>query len=405
MRVLQLHNHQLALGGIEKVRDADTCTLQRAGAEIADFEVDNADIQGMSRITAGAKAVWNLRACHDLAALVREFEPHVAHVYTPFPIMSPAVFRVLNSAGVPTVASVQSFRYSCIKAVLYRDGSVCESCVGRTLKFDGIRHRCYHDSVLGSLAMTAGLVLHSRIGSFRNAVDVWLAPTEFSGRRLLAEGIPADRVVVKPNTTPDPGFTRGAVGDHVVFGGRLVPEKGVRALLAAWASHPDLPPLRIMGEGVMRPAVERAVSADSRVSFLGWADQDTVIREVSEARFLIFPSEWYEGGHPVIAVQALAVGTPLIASDVGNFDEMVIPGVTGYLFRSGDPASLGDTVARAWRATEGGGLERMRQGARRAYEDAHSEDRHAKILRSAYRRAIEARSPRFLTESVDWLTR
>jgi len=389
LRVVQLHNIALDPGGMEGVRGGDTAALARMGAEVVEYTVKNAEVEEIGRLRAGAKAIWNREACRDVRNLVDRFRPDIAHVYTPFPIMSPAVFRVLGELGIPTVTTVQSFRYSCIKAILFREGRVCEVCVGRRMKLAGIRHRCYHDSIFGSAAMTAGLVLHSQLGSYRDAVDLWLPATEFVGRRLVAEGIDAEKVIPHPNTTPDPGCGGNRGNGRVVYAGRFVPEKGIDTLVAAWAADRDLPGLDVYGDGAMREVVQEAARRDSRITWHGWVDQATLIPALASASFLVLPSEWYEG-HPVIAVQALACGTPLIASDVGNFTEMVQPGVNGYHFRSGNPQSLAEAVRTASTVSDKE-LGAMRAAARASYEDTFSEKRHAERLFAAYERAVRSR--------------
>ena len=394
MRVLQLHNRAVRRGGgAEDVIESDASLLHSKGFEVEQLLIENAELSELSRARAGMKAIWNLTATRLLEARIDEFRPDIVHVHTPFPLMSPAVFRVASRKFVPTVATVHSYRYSCIKAVLYRDGRVCEVCVGKTLKLSGVRHRCYHDSILGSSAMTFSLTVHRGIGTFRNHVDVWLPISEFMRGKLVDEGLPPERMVVRANTTPDHGCRSDVGGDHALFAGRLVPEKGILTVLDAWRSSRDLPAITILGDGPLRDVVQTVADADDRVTFKGWLDQSDVRAEVEAARFLVLPSEWYEGGLPVIALQALAAGTPVIASDVGNFSAVIQPGLSGYLFRSGDPTSLSSTVERAW-AASAPELEVLKNGARQLYEDRYSERRSAETLLDAYNKATRSRASR-----------
>jgi glycosyltransferase involved in cell wall biosynthesis len=235
--------------------------------------------------------------------------------------------------------------------------------------------------------------VHRTIGTFRNHVDVWLPTSGFMRDKLIAEGMPADKIMVKPNTTPDLGHQPLPTGDNALFAGRLVPEKGVQAMLDAWASSPSLPALTVLGDGPLRGLVERAAQADPRITFRGWVDQDTVISELGAARYLILPSEWYEG-QPVIALQAFAAGTPIVASDVGNFSEMIDPGANGFLFRSGDSGSLASAVATAWQPASSDKRARFRSEARRTYVEHHSEDANREILMAAYEQATRTRRSR-----------
>jgi glycosyltransferase involved in cell wall biosynthesis len=391
--VLQLHNLAIERGGVENVIAADTGVLEAAGVEVELMTIRTGDVYASSRLKAGAKAVWNVETAREVRDRIKAFAPDIAHVYTPFPVMSPAVFRTTTQLQIPTVTTLQSYRYSCIKALFYRDGHVCEDCLGKTFKLPGIRHRCYHDSLLGSSTMTLSLVVHRTIGTFRNNVDVWLPTSGFMRDKLIAEGMPAHKIIVKPNTTPDLGHQPLPAGDNALFAGRLVPEKGVQAMLDAWASSPSLPALTVLGDGPLRGLVELAAAADPRITFKGWVDQDTVISELGAARYLILPSEWYEG-QPVIALQSFAAGTPIVASDVGNFSEMIDPGANGFLFRSGDSESLASAVATAWGPASADERARFRSEARRTYVEHHSEDANREILMAAYEQAVRTRRSR-----------
>jgi glycosyltransferase involved in cell wall biosynthesis len=370
--------------------DMDRALLEGAGHEVAQHFVDNRQVVELSSLRVGAKAVWNAAAVRELRRLVVDLEPDVLHVHTPFPLLSPAVFRLGAKPSLAVVATVHSYRYSCIQGQFYREGRVCERCAGKPLKAAGIRHRCYHDSLLASTALTGSLALHRAVRTYRH-VDVWLALSPFMRRTLVAEGLAPGRIVVKPNTVPDPGEPPDGAREGVLFAGRLESSKGVGALLAAWEQMHDPPRLTILGDGALRELVERAAARSPRVVYRGWVDDATLQSELRRARFLVLPSEWYEG-QPVIAVQALAAGAPLIVSDVGNFSEMVEPGVNGYRFRSGDPDSLAATVEEAWRHADR--LPELCRAARRAYLESHSQDRNREILLAAYDQALRGRAAR-----------
>ena len=391
MKVLQLHNFAMGRGGIENVIASDTRLLRGGGSEVERFSINNADVKGLSNVRAGMKAIWNVQAHREVKRLIDEFQPDVAHVYTPFPIMSPAVFRAASRMGVPTVVTVQSYRYSCVNGLFYRNGQVCELCLGKRFKVAGVRYRCYHESLLGSGTLAASLALHSTMGTFRDHIDVWLVNSEFMRQKLGEEGISTQKIVVKPNTTPDPGYTPGVTGNHAIFAGRLEREKGIPTLLAAWASNRGLPSITILGDGPLRSEVEQAAQRDPRITYRGWLDHDEVQEELRSARFMILCSEWYEG-QPVIALESFSCGTPIIASDVGNFSEMVMPGENGFRFESGSVSSLTSVVEQAWRTTDPSEIAALRERARNTYLVNHSEEKNRVELHAAYSRAIYGRS-------------
>jgi glycosyltransferase involved in cell wall biosynthesis len=68
---------------------------------------------------------------------------------------------------------------------------------------------------------------------------------------------------------------------------------------------------------------------------------------MKEARFLVFPSEWYEG-FPMVIAEAFACGLPVVAARIGSAAEIVSDGRTGCLFAPGTPADLVAKAAWAW---------------------------------------------------------
>jgi glycosyltransferase involved in cell wall biosynthesis len=239
------------------------------------------------------------------------------------------------------VTTLHSYRYSCVVGTCVRDDAICEDCVGSRLKLAGVRHACYHDSRAASAALTLSLGLHRAIGTFHSSVARYLTLTDFARRLMIRDGYPADRIHVKPNSVPDPApAARREDGPRdVFFAGRLVSVKGVRTMLQAWSGVPAGMRLVIAGDGDLRPEVERAAAQDPSIEFLGWVDEATVTRRMRDAEVVLVPSEWYEG-QPLVMLRSLAVGTPLLTSDLENLCEDVMAAGSGWTFTTGDADSL-----------------------------------------------------------------
>jgi glycosyltransferase involved in cell wall biosynthesis len=388
MNILQVHNRALRPGGVDVIMETERSFLQSSGHVVEQLVLESSEVLAKSKVRAGLKGIWNVEFSRQLETTIERSIPDVVHFQTPFPVMSPAVFRTASKLGLPTVASIHSYRYSCIQGQFLRDGKICELCLGKKMKLSGLRHRCYHNSLLGSSSLTASLALHRGIGSFRHDVDVWVVNSEFVKKKLAEEGIPQSRIVIKPNAVPDPGYQRNTIGSAALFAGRLEPEKGVQTLIDAWQLMDDPPPLTILGDGSLRTVVERAADANGKIEFRGWVSRDEVDRALARARFLVLPSEWYEG-QPVVAIQSFSTGTPIIASDVGNFSELISPGVNGYLFHSGSAVSLASVVTEAWSDTHC--TPGLRQGARSTYLRHHTDQQVGNRLLFAYDQAIRQR--------------
>lgn len=387
MRILQAHNRHGSRGGADAVIDREHELLTRSGHDVAQFFTPPSDERSDRSWRNAAASVWNVEATRGLGEAIERFRPAVVHVHTPFPLMSPAIFRAAHRHGVPTVSTVHSYRYSCIAATLRRDGRLCEDCVGKTLKLPAVRHRCYHDNRPASAAMAASLTLHHSIGTFRRHVDTFLTLTEFSRQILLREGLAADQVSVKPNFVEDPGPTMpyDERTPTVLFVGRLVDEKGIRTLLAAWkkASRVGVR-LIICGDGPLRTVVQQAAAQDSTIEFAGWLPGEVIIAAQKSAKMTVVPSEWYEAGPPLVLLDALACGTPLVTSDLENISRTVVETGAGLTFHMGDTDSLAKALCAMLEDPDAAA--RMGSAARGLYERDHTARASLAALESTYRR-------------------
>lgn len=383
MRVLQLHNLHASKGGAMEVLLHEGRLLSAAGHEVEQFTVPAAEDTDLSGVRAGAKAIWNRAAAAELDGRINRFRPDVVHVHTPFPLMSPAVFRVAHQRGVPAVTTLHSYRYSCVVGTCSRAGRPCEDCVGSTLKLAGVRHRCYHESFAGSAALTASLVLHRSLGTFHRHVDRYLALTEFSRRLLIRDGFPEERIVVKPNSVADPGPLPSPQGGQrrVVFAGRLLEVKGVRTLLDAWRQVSGEMKLVIAGDGPLRSLVEERARQDDSIEYVGWLDEDDVLAEMARAEAVVVPSEWYEA-LPLVILRSLSVGTPVVVSDLENLCTDVEADRAGWSFTMGDPAALARRLSGLSADPE---LARSRRtAARRSYEARYTPSVDLQQLEAIY---------------------
>jgi glycosyltransferase involved in cell wall biosynthesis len=233
------------------------------------------------------------------------------------------------------------------------------------------------------------LTAHRAMRTWARAVNVYVALTEFARGKFVAGGLPARKIVVKSNFVEagvEPGDRRG---DFALFVGRLSAEKGVGTLLRAWRSLPDVP-LKVVGDGPMREEVRAAAGerpGGVNVEALGRRSRGEVFELMRRARFLVFPSEWYEG-FPLTIAEAFACGTPVLASRLGAMAEIVEDGRTGLLFFPGDSEDLAAKARRAWEHEAE--TEEMGRGARREYEEKYTAERNYHALISIYERAAVA---------------
>lgn len=386
MRILAMHDRYRIRGGEDECFDAELRLLRESGHEVRLLLDSNDDIPAGGGALAAAEAVWSIRSYRAARRMLREARPDIVHVHNFFPRLSPAVYYAARAEGVPVVQTLHNFRLLCPRADLFRSGRRCEDCIGR-LPWPGVVNRCYRGSAAASAAVAAMIGIHRALGTWSRQVAVYVATSEFARARLVRGGLPAERLVVKPNfVAPDPGLGAGERG-YALYVGRLTREKGVATLLQAWSRLGGRLPLRLVGDPSLAPDLAAGAAALAGVSCLGRRTFAETCALMRGARVVVVPSECDETFCRVV-VEAFATGTPVIASRVGAIPELIEDGLTGLLFTPGKPDDL---VAKLERLLGAGNDARaMGARARAEYQSRYTAERNHAMLMAIYDRARTA---------------
>lgn len=389
MKILVVHNIYQIPGGEETTFYNEVENLRAHGHEVITYTRENAEVTSLGavgRLTMPLEMTWSRRTYNDLRDLVRQHHPDIAHIHNTHFMISPAAVHACADAGVPVVVTLHNFRLICPAATLFRDGAVCEACVGRAVPLPGVVHGCFRSSRAHSALLTANIAFHNARHTW-DRVAQFITPTAFVRQKMIAGGLPGSRITAKPHFLPkDPGHDDTPRERFLLYVGRFTAEKGTGVLLDAWRTLPDIP-LKVVGEGPLMAAAA-ALLADNPglpVTLLGRQPNAAVLDLMRRAHALVFPSEVYET-FGIVIVEAFAVGTPVIASGHGAPAELIADGETGWHFAPGDPAALAATVRRAWDAD----VTHQRAAARTAYTTHYTAERNYALLMDIYERAREA---------------
>lgn len=381
MKILMVHNKYRQPGGEDQVYVSETALLEAHGHQVLRYEMHNDQTVGMNPLVLAKKTIWNTAAYQELRDLIRKERPLLAHFHNTFPLISPAGYYAAKSEGVPVVQTLHNYRLYCLNAQFMRDGGVCEDCKGKTVPWPGVLHKCYRGSRTASAVTAAMLTTHRAMHTYTDMVDVYVALTDFARSKFVECGLPAEKVVVKPNfKRTDPGPGEG-LGGYALYVGRLSPEKGITTLIEAWEQLGNRIPLKIAGDGPLAPEVAEATGRCEGVEWLGHQERDQVLALMNDAFVLIFPSVWYEG-FGMVLVESYAAGTPMIVSRLGSMRSLVQHGRTGLQFKPGDPKDLVAQVDRLLSHPEE--VERMRAAVRREFKLRFAAQRNYRLLMEIY---------------------
>ncbi len=378
LKVLVAHNAYKQRGGEDAVVEAEIALLRKHGHDVVEHRCSNDGLDAQARIRSLADTLWSRSAHALMHEVIRRHQPDVMHVHNTFPRLSPSIYWAAHSERVPVVQTLHNFRLACAQATFLRNGQVCEACL-HTLPWRGVVQRCYRGSLTQSSALVGMLALHRALGTFRSKVTRYIALSEFSKKKFVAAGLPADKLSVKPNfvgaSDPSPAARQGGL-----FVGRLSEEKGIRVLLDA-LSLSTTSRCTVIGSGPL----ERIVAAHPQVRWLGWQDQNVVREHMGAASYVVLPSIGYEQ-FPLVIAEAYACGTPVVASRLGALEELVHDGQNGLLFAPGDAAALAEKLAFV--ANHPDRMRQMGDNARAHYELKYTPERNYEQLIAIYTLAL-----------------
>ena len=201
----------------------------------------------------------------------------------------------------------------------------------------------------GGTRLTA--LKHARTRALRRATTL-IVPSRYLAEIARGWGLDAGSLHVVPNPAPPARAAGDTERSGLVFAGRLTRQKAVHVALDALQYVPATA-LTIVGDGPDRDRLERhahEAGLNGRVRFVGSLPREEVLDVLAGAEAAVLSSDWENFPHA--AVEALAVGTPLVATAVGGVGEVVSDGVNGLLVPPGSPEAFGHALQRLLESPE-----------------------------------------------------
>lgn len=388
MKVLLVHNYLRPPSGENIVFEHERSLLEAHGHKIAVYVKKNEEITTWSlgdRIGLPLNVIWSQKSYQEIKRLIQDFKPQIVHFHNIFPLISPSTYYACQQGNIPVVQTLHNFRLICPGALLFRNGKICEECLRKSI-WRGVLYGCYHNSKIHTAGVATMVAFHRLLQTWSKQVTLYITLTEFATKKFIDAGFPKHKLVIKPNFLINPPSPEFQNSGFVVFIGRLGEEKGLKILIEAWRNITTTP-LKIIGEGPMRFELEKIVrELNLSIEILGYRPPQECINYLKNSQFLTLPSICYEG-LPMVVLEAMACGKPIIASRIGVLPELIKDKVTGLLF---EPGNVNDLVEKIrWMINHKAEAIEMGKRARVEFEDKYTADKNYELLMDIYQKAIE----------------
>jgi len=313
MRILLLHDPYLpvtmgAVGGEDNVAKLEIETISKKGHEVIDGRVMDS---GLSKKLNQLRA-QTIGSNSDVIQKIKSTKPDVIHTHN---LNQRSGYSWMSQNDIPVVSSIHNYRLFCPSSIAYRNGHHCLECRDQGA-IRAIQNKC--DGIRGSLNASRHLVFQ-RANPQINIPTIFLISSNLM-ERVLDPIIPKNkfRLLRNPGTIPVQPLSSKEIREGWIFAGRLIEEKGILDLITNW---PENEKLDIAGDGPLREPISKLIATKSNIQLIGTypPGENNIF---SKYEGLIFPSKWFEGS-PLVTMECLATGTPIICTDQSGAREQV----------------------------------------------------------------------------------
>ena len=358
-----------------------------AAANVETIVLDQPDVTSAQSLTRfGVQWLWNVAAARKLSEVLNACDPRttIVHVHAWAKALSPSIGPVLKRAQMPRVFTMHEYYLACPNGGFY-DYPVAKPCLREPMSVACVAHNCDSRTYARKL-MRVGRHLLMQQSGMLSSLDHVITISRLQ-RDVLQPYLPKSvqyHDIGNPIDVAPLGQKPDAPLGDFIFVGRISAEKG--AGIFAEAARRAGKTAIFVGDG---PAAAELKSSHPEAVVLGWKSPQEVKTLMRAARALVFPSVWYEG-QPLTVLESLALGTPVIVSDVCAGREAVNDGMNGLWFKSADPDSLADALTKL---SDDSVAREMSRAAYDLYWAAPlTLDQHLDALIALYQRALVDRA-------------
>lgn len=340
---LKTHGHEVQYFGMEH---AGRCDGNRVNAYTSDMDFHNGS--KLSKLTYPIKTIYSSEARKKLRLVLDDFQPDVCHInnfnyqLTPSIILEIAKWRKQTGRKCRVVFTAHDYQLVCPNHMCNNPntGENCEKCLGGHF-LNCTKGKCIHGSTAKSAIGTMEAVFWKLNGVYQY-IDTMICCSEFLKSKMDTNPLFASKTVALHNFVDKVAWKETAKKDYVLYFGRFSKEKGIDTLTKVCQELPDVQ-FFFAGTGPL----EETINGIPNIKNVGFQKGAALEQLIREARFSIYPSEWYENC-PFSVMESQMYGTPVLGANIGGIPELIEVGKTGELFASGNAAQLKEKIRKLW---------------------------------------------------------
>lgn len=341
--VLQAHGHEVQFFGMEH---EGRCVGNAVNAYTSDMDFHGGS--KLAKLTYPIKTIYSTEARKKIRLVLDDFKPDVCHInnfnyqLTPSIILEIRKWEKDTGHKVKIVFTAHDYQLVCPNHMMNNPNTHqnCEKCAYGAF-LNCTKGKCIHGSTAKSAIGTMEAIFWKLKGTYKQ-IDTIICPTQFMKSKMDCNPVFASKTVTMLNFIESVEWKETEEQDYVLYFGRFSEEKGIKTLISVCKELPDVQFI-FAGTGPLEDKI-KGVPNIKNVGFQKGAALEKLIRE---ARFSVYPSEWYENC-PFSVMESQMYGTPVLGAKIGGIPELIAAGKTGELFESGNADELKAQIQKLW---------------------------------------------------------
>lgn len=341
---LQSQGYEVQYFGMEH---EGRCVGNRVHAYTSDMDFHGGS--KLAKLTYPIKTIYSAEARKKIRQVLDDFQPDVCHLnnfnYQLTPSMILEIKKWEKQAGhkCKVVFTAHDYQLVCPNHMLNNPNTRenCEKCLGGHF-LNCTKGKCIHGSTAKSVIGTAEAFFWKWNGVYQH-IDTMICCSAFMKSKMDTNPLFAGKTVALHNFIDNVEWKDVQKKDYVLYFGRFSEEKGIGTLLKVCKDLPDIP-FVFAGTGPL----ENAVNGIANIQNVGFQKGEALEKLIREARFSVYPSEWYENC-PFSVMESQMYGTPVLGANIGGIPELIQIGKTGELFESRNAEALKTQIQKLWK--------------------------------------------------------
>ncbi|WP_321416293.1 glycosyltransferase family 4 protein [uncultured Desulfobacter sp.] len=353
-----------------------------------DYKIENKNKNVISGLRVLGKSIYSIEAKRKLKQLLDTVNIDIAQLNGGINnYLTPSIIPVLKKRKIPVVWRILDYKLICPNTTFVSNNEVCEACYKHKY-YNCVLKKCKKQSFRASLVAALESYTYF-IFPFYKQVDKFLFQSEFTRDLYVKYGFDKTKTHIIENPYSSKDVVPQFFGkNYILYFGRIETLKGIYTLLDAMKKLPDIT-LKIVGNG---SEYENSINYAKRnkilnVHFTGPKWGDELVPILRDAEFVVVPSEWYEPS-PYAALQSLAYGKPIIASNIGGLKDIVCHKENGLLFQPGNVNILCQAISELFSNKKD--IERMGICAAKTVERNYNPKRYYENTMELFHELIKA---------------